>query len=94
MAEIILSTTQTIERFAPYSAPTFEALVTELNNNHEGMSTVVKLGQAQDGSWYALVDRALQVVLTMEDVYGMQHSKDIEDSSDPVLKNSKLNMSA
>lgn len=94
MAEIILSTTQTIERFVPYTAPTFQALVEQMNNNHEGMSTVITFGQAQDGSWYAVVDRALQVILTMEDVYGMQHSKDIDDGSDTVLKNSKLSMSA
>ena len=94
MAEIILSTTHTTERFVPYKADTFDALVAEMNANHEGMSSVVQIGQAQDGTWFALVDRALKVVLTMEDVYGMQHSNENEDSSDTVLKNTKLNMSA
>lgn len=94
MPEIILSTAHTIERFVPYTAPTFEALVAEMNANHEGMASVVQLGQAQDGSWFALVDRALKVILTLEDVMGMRHDQENDDTSEAVLRNQKINMSA
>ena len=94
MAEIILSTSHTTERFVPYKADTFDALVAEMNANHEGMSSVVQIGQAQDGTWFALVDRALKVILTLEDMMAMQEDQQNEDGIDVVLENSKISMSA
>lgn len=94
MPEVILSNVQTTERFIEYTATTRLQLIAELNNNHEGMSSVVAFGQAQDSTWYAVLDRALQVILTMEDVSEIQHNRENEDTSDIVLRDSKLSLSA
>lgn len=94
MAQVILSTANTTERFIEYAAPTRAELLAELNNNHEGMASAIAFGQAQDGTWYAIFDRALKVVLTMDDVLGMEEDRQNEDGIDVVLENTKVSMSA
>lgn len=90
MSEIKVTDTQTIDRFLLLTAPTQLELLEEMNSRQEGTSSVIGMGQAQDGSWYVYLDRALKVILTIEDV---AHIKGV-DTSDEVLRNKKINMSA
>ncbi len=82
MPQIILGTSHALERFVTYTADTLEQLRQIINVEHEGTATVAQIGQAQDGTWYAVFDRALQVVLTLDDVSGMDDDPTLEVEPD------------
>ena len=90
MPQIIIGTTHEMERFVEYTAPTLAALREVMNEQNEGTASVAQLGQAQDGSWYVVFDRALKVILTLDDIQGMQERA----SSDMVSLGKKTIMSA
>ena len=94
MPQIVLSSTHTTERFIEFVAPTLVELRELLNVRNEGTSQVVAIGQANDGTWYAVLDRALQVVLTMDDVLGIEEDNQNDSTIDVELENNKLAMAA
>ncbi len=87
MPQIILGTSNALERFVTYTAETLEQLRQIMNMEHEGTATLAQIAQAQDGSWYAVFDRALQVVLTLDDVSGIgdDPTLDVELDRNPIV---------
>ena len=93
-----------IERFRVFRAKTPEALVEILNVEAHPYARVIQFGMVVnehlDAEWTAVLDMALQLVLTVDDVEHMQFLADQEaeseheDTSSEVLPKTKLNMAA
>jgi len=94
MAEVVLTNSEKIDRFVDYIGDTRAELLAVLNFHNEGMARVIAFDQARDGTWYAVIDRALQVVLTMDDVTGIEQESENEDTFDVVCTPMSTVMSA
>lgn len=80
-------------RFVAVEAPTLQELTLELGKTAHPFARVVSLGQQANGQWYAVIDNALTVVLTNDDVYALQ--QEAQDSkTDEVLTKYKGNLAA
>lgn len=87
-------------RFVTVEAPTMVELIDAMNKNHEGMARLIYFGEnksatGDEARYIAVFDRALQVIMTLEDaIYAQDEHEHEEDSTDTVLKETKLNMAA
>lgn len=88
-------------RFDRLVADSQEELIELMNNYQFPYARVVYFGAIMKPdmtlAWAVVFDKALTLVLTRDDIYEMEQmtvETELEESSDEVLKNTKLNMAA
>lgn len=94
MPQLVLNVQDTTHRFFDLSANSRVDLLKLMNDHQEGMARCIQLGITPSGEWYAVFDRALPVVLTLDDVEGLNINTENDDTSTQVSVDSHVIMSA
>jgi len=89
-----------VTRLTVITAPTLMELVKKVNENHEGMARAIFFGRDDsatnpDEAFVAIFDRALQVVMTLDDALAVNgDTMEFDEDSDEETSGNKLNLAA
>ena len=89
-----------VTRLTTITAPTLMELVTKVDENHEGMARVIFFGRNEsatnpDEAYVAIFDRALQVIMTLEDAMAVNgDGLEFEGEIDEDTPENKVTMAA